>query len=147
MRFGTGYINMGGVKMESSKIISFSDKSTLIPLFEKYKNKKGTFRFIDDTTLELKIEFISNSYNIIRFLFKRNLNYSLCMKKYYLKNKKIICEYVEDIEIKDIENRKVEFVDFYFEYSFMDIMLKMELNTMILNLDEIVTAEFMEGKV
>ena len=113
MRFWTGYINMGGVKMESNKIISFSDKSTLIPLFEKYKNKKGTFRFIDDKTLELKINLNEKDSELIYLSFTSKIIDSFSIIRYSFKRKKVIGEFIDDSKSSDIDGCSININNIY----------------------------------
>ena len=99
--------------MESNKIISFSDKSTLIPLFEKYKNKKGTFRFIDDKTLELKINLNEKDSELIYLSFTSKIIDSFSIIRYSFKRKKVIGEFIDDSKSSDIDGFSININNIY----------------------------------
>ena len=73
-KYGIGFINMDGVKMElNSKKIDFSNKTELVKLLDKFHDSTCNFKVIDEKKLKITFYTIEGEIRYISIQFKNKI--------------------------------------------------------------------------
>lgn len=103
--------------MESINSFNFHNKSSIIPLFDKFHDHNCMFKIIDDFKLKMLIEYEDKKYDKVNIVFADKVLDSFTIYNLKKEEDKFIGKIIDNNLTYDLENLHIELIDSLFSNS------------------------------
>ena len=103
--------------MEINNSYDFSDKNSIIHIFDELHDHNCTFKIIDDYKLEILIEYEDKKYKKVFIVFTDKVLDSFTIYNFENDKGKFIGEIIDNNQTEDLEKLYIELIDCLFSNS------------------------------